>query len=192
MYGLLVFWRELARNPRQVGALIPSSRSLGTAIANEVRKQAPGHVLELGAGTGSVTRALMEISHCMAGYSIIEKSPHLARKLSARYPHLRIQTGCASEVSTIAFPEDQPLTIVSSLPFRSMRSTEITLITNALKQLMARKGGFRLIQYSYLPSQPFSCNNDAYEWSWKRTVLLNMPPAMVWALNKTTTTTTNN
>ncbi len=184
MRRLFLFWRELVCNPRQMGALVPSGRSLAVAVADEVRKQAPGYVLELGAGTGAITQALLEIRSCMAGYSVLEKSPQLADVLTARYPGLNVAAGCASTLAAIRFPEDQPLTVVSSLPFRSMQSSETASIRSALEQLMMRRAGFRLIQYSYFPVEPFSCSNDSYRWYWKRTVLMNLPPAMVWALDK--------
>ena len=56
----VLFSRALLTNPRTVGAVCPSSSRLARAIANQVTL--PGKdelILELGGGTGMVTRALL-------------------------------------------------------------------------------------------------------------------------------------
>ncbi|MCG8099531.1 MAG: phospholipid methyltransferase, partial [Candidatus Thiodiazotropha taylori] len=47
------------RNPRQVGALFPSSDCLAQAMAAQVNSM-NGLTIELGAGTGAVTSALLD------------------------------------------------------------------------------------------------------------------------------------
>jgi phosphatidylethanolamine/phosphatidyl-N-methylethanolamine N-methyltransferase len=56
----LRFLRALIARPKNVGAVAPSSRALARAIARQINPARPGPVLELGPGTGVVTRALLE------------------------------------------------------------------------------------------------------------------------------------
>ena len=56
---ILLFLRAGLRKPRSLGAVAPSGRALARLVTSEI---APGGgpVIELGAGTGAVTRALLE------------------------------------------------------------------------------------------------------------------------------------
>ena len=55
---LMPFLQALLRNPRQIGAVAPAGRALCSAMVREVLGRPPGLVIELGAGTGSITAAL--------------------------------------------------------------------------------------------------------------------------------------
>src|SRR6478735_12365740 len=55
----LNFVQRMARNPRAVGSVSPSSPALANAMAAQVDFEASGRVLELGPGTGAITRALI-------------------------------------------------------------------------------------------------------------------------------------
>src|SRR5688572_23003406 len=62
------FWREYRTNVKHTGALMPSGRSLGRALARFVRDREatgggepkPRRVLEVGPGTGAVTRHICD------------------------------------------------------------------------------------------------------------------------------------
>ena len=118
---LLPFWRSFLRDPRRIGAIAPAGRPLSEAMAREVLAVAhPGIVIELGAGTGSITRALFEIRHRMTELIAVEKTPELAVRLRQKFPGMRIHVHCASEVERLSLPRHSNLTLVSSLPFRSL------------------------------------------------------------------------
>jgi phosphatidylethanolamine/phosphatidyl-N-methylethanolamine N-methyltransferase len=54
------FFRETRRRFLQTGSLLPSSRFLGRALASELAKpRGPGRILEVGPGTGAVTREIL-------------------------------------------------------------------------------------------------------------------------------------
>jgi phospholipid N-methyltransferase len=54
------FIRECRRHFRDTGAILPSSRFLARALVSELTKpRGPGRILEVGPGTGSVTRAIL-------------------------------------------------------------------------------------------------------------------------------------
>ncbi len=86
-YG--AFLRGLIANPKGVSAPTPSSPALAEAIAAELDPSRPGLVIELGAGTGAVTAAL--IRRVGAGRVIaIERDAHFARLLRRNY----LRPGC--------------------------------------------------------------------------------------------------
>src|SRR5437588_12929510 len=54
------FLRQCRRQFRSTGAILPSSRFLARALVSEIAKpREPGRILEVGPGTGSVTRQIL-------------------------------------------------------------------------------------------------------------------------------------
>ena len=92
--ALRFFFRWL-RKPSQVGAVAPSSAALATALAAEVDVEAPGTVVELGPGTGRVTRALLEAGVDPEKLIAIERDAAFCRLLRERFPAIRIVSGDA-------------------------------------------------------------------------------------------------
>ncbi len=181
---LLLFWAEIARSPRQVGSLIPSGQPLGRAMTDAVTDAPPGYVVEIGAGTGAITESLAAIRFEFDAFTVIERSPSLTAALMRRFPRLEIIAGCASMLLDMSFPKDRPLTVVSSIPFRSLPQAELHHMERVIAALSRHEGGFRFIQYSYSLGAPF--RNPAPDFTWRRlkTIFANVPPATVWVLQK--------
>jgi len=179
---LLAFWGACLRDPRGVGSVLPSGPLLGAAMAREVLAREPGFVVEIGAGTGAITASLVDIRHRLRGLLVVEKSPRLAQALARRYAGVDVRGGCASLLDDLQLPPGQPLTLVSSLPFRSLPRHELETIRRTILSLGSRHAGFRLIQYSYFGRQPFACGNPQLIWERKKTILANLPPATIWVL----------
>lgn len=117
---ILPFWRAMLADPRRIGAIAPASRSLCNAVVDELMSSRPGHVIELGAGTGAITRALFGQRAHFDSLAVIERSPHLAQVLSHRFPGLTVHPVCASRLDTLVGEPPETLSVVSSLPFRSL------------------------------------------------------------------------
>src|ERR1700709_1430721 len=81
---MVAFIREVARDPVGMGAVFPSSVQLSQAMTMPVRALAgqPISVLEAGAGTGAVTRALIAELPAGSRLDVIEANPRLAAKLN--------------------------------------------------------------------------------------------------------------
>ena len=54
-----VLFRRFLRNPVQVGALCPSSRGLCRMMVSHVGMESAGVIVELGPGTGVITREIV-------------------------------------------------------------------------------------------------------------------------------------
>lgn len=87
-----LFWREAARRPRSLGAVVPSSRALARAMAMAVPAEAV-RVAELGAGTGALTRGLWERGFHPAHCLLVEPNPVFAAHLRRSWPTARVIQG---------------------------------------------------------------------------------------------------
>ena len=159
------------------GAVLPSSARL----ANEMARLALGsdHVLELGAGSGAVTRALAKVVGTDRIHAV-ELQKRQAEQLRRRFPELRVTQG-AADTALDTCQQTGVVSVVSSLPFRSL-PTGIKQVTIAslLRYLASRKNA-RLIQFTYGLREPFDAGS---EFRWKRVgwVFANLPPASIWLL----------
>jgi phosphatidylethanolamine/phosphatidyl-N-methylethanolamine N-methyltransferase len=175
--GLRLFLKELISNPSAMGAACPSSKRLAHYIAEEVPVDAK-HILELGAGTGAVTAALVEHGIPVQHLAVIERAEPLAKHLQERFPQLAIIQGDAIHLSellpTTLIPID---VVVSSLPLRSLPENTVSLIGKELEKILKPNGLF--IQFTYgLHSKPFPPSNKLKLLDSKH-VWLNIPPARV-------------
>ncbi|MGB8857163.1 MAG: hypothetical protein WCC58_10900 [Burkholderiales bacterium] len=172
------FFISLIRNPATMGCLAPSSRYLANAMARATDRA--DLVVELGAGTGSVTKALLD-AHPNVPLIAVELQPNLARKLQHKFPDADVRHDTAKQV--IDGLTDAPLNtaLVSSLPFRSLPPsiTEETVasICDFLRVSPLRK----LIQFTYQPREPF-VPPTGFEWTRTNFIWRNAPPAGVWEL----------
>ncbi len=109
------------KNPSQIGAVCPSSRFLARKMAEcaSGRLGASGVVAELGAGTGAVTRRLVETgcADSPRGLYSIEFDAVLAGLLRESFPAVKVVNGSAENLRAI-LGDDLPrlAAVISSLP----------------------------------------------------------------------------
>lgn len=174
------------RNPRRVGAIAPASKALAQAILDEVLRYPPRVLVEVGAGTGAITRvlapALVALDRCL----LYERDPDFAHLLRTAYPQLEVLADCASSVDSLALEAGSAVTVVSSLPLLSMPRHEARKCIDALLRLIMRQPGSRLIQYTYASPHLRPFKGIPVGWHWRRaaSVWANLPPATVWTLER--------
>lgn len=182
----LAFALGCLRNPRRVGAIAPASRALAQAVREEALRGAPRVLIEVGAGTGAITRALAPAAAALDRFVVYERDARFARLLRVAFPQVEVLNHCASEVDQLVIGVDAPVTLVSSLPLLSMPAHEARRCIDAMLALVSRQPDSRLIQYTY--ASPYQCPFGGIPpgWRWRRaaTVWANLPPATVWALER--------
>src|SRR2546421_3064715 len=146
--GRLLFVRSLLRNPSAVGALAPSSPRVSKLVASSVNG-GTSSVLEIGAGTGSITGALLEHGVAPERLFLIERDPSLVAYLRDRFPGVRVRCGDAVHASRILSNESlgQVKTVVSSLPVRNLAPEDQIAIVQAILKALAPGG--QLLQFTY-------------------------------------------
>jgi phosphatidylethanolamine/phosphatidyl-N-methylethanolamine N-methyltransferase len=179
----LRFLRGLIASPRGVGAIAPSSPFLGRAVAAQINPSETGPILELGPGTGSITREVLARGIAPERLTLIEYDPDFVKLLAERFPNLRVLQGDGFAFeAALGGKMTQPFAaIVSGIPLLNHSIPQRrTLIETALKRL---KPGAPFIQFSYgfqppIPA-PAGASVRLAAFVWK-----NLPPARVWVYRR--------
>ena len=121
--GRGAFLAAAMRSPRDVGTLLPSGPELARQLAAVVPGAGPAGrpavVVELGAGTGAVTAAIVRQADKGTIVIAVEKDPELAERLRARQLGVRVITADAITLPAILADHgvDYADVIVSVLPW---------------------------------------------------------------------------
>src|SRR5579872_5797326 len=93
-----MFFRRWIANPLQMGSVVPSSAALCRRIVAQTRRTPDEAVLELGAGTGVVSRALIAGGVPADRLMVVEIVPDMARHLQDVLPGATVIEGDAREL----------------------------------------------------------------------------------------------
>ncbi|OQW93913.1 MAG: hypothetical protein BWK79_08645 [Beggiatoa sp. IS2] len=158
-----------------MGAACPSSRQLAQAIAQSVPLTTNGLVVELGAGTGNVTAALLTRGLDPEQLVVIERSATLAEFLRRRFPTLRVIEGDAMYLSDLLGKDQRQVsTLVSGLPLLSLPPLVVHNIINQMDSILQEDSA--LVQFTY----NLSGRSTYLPSHFKRVVVWgNLPPARV-------------
>ena len=85
----LRFFAQWLRNPRQTAAIAPSGADLVAAVLAEMPRDAR-RVIELGGGTGAITRALLASGIADADLLVLELNAALHARLAHDFPRVRV------------------------------------------------------------------------------------------------------
>ena len=183
----LRFSLEWASKPLELGAVSPSGKPLARMMAAQVDPAAPGYVVELGPGTGVITRALIERGIAQERLLLVEFNPEFAAMLRRRFPRARVVVGDAYDIANL-LPEiigDKAVAaVVSGLPlFTKPAEQRRKLVRDALALVGDAVGAF--IQFSYALVPPVPRDPWAYTLRGTKRVWWNLFPARVWVYRKT-------
>ncbi len=179
----LLFLRSLLNNPLKMGAIAPSSPKLSRLMASRV-DAGTTPVLEIGAGTGVITRALLQKGINPQRLFVIEQDPSLAAFLRREFPDVSVRCGEALDAGCILAEEEvgRVKTVVSSLPLRNLPPDDQIETVRAMMSALVQGG--QLIQFTYaagcpIPSQKLGLKAERLGRVW-----MNFPPAAVWRFTR--------
>ncbi len=172
------FVRAWIRSPRSVGMVCPSGIRLARSMAASVPRKGDGLVVELGAGTGTVTRQLLDAGIAPRRLIVVEQSPVMANLLRERFPQLTVLEADARWLEACLPRDRQVDCIVSSLPLLSLNQRVRDQIIGAMSGVL-HEGGL-LIQYTYSWRKANAFLNDGFRCVGSSQVWHNVPPARIF------------
>jgi phospholipid N-methyltransferase len=176
------FLRAFAANPRQVGAILPTSRYAVRDMLDLGDVPGAGLVVELGAGTGVQTGEILARMRPDARLVALEIDPALARLLEERFDDPRLQVVCDSaEHLEKHLDGEHADVLVCALPFTSLEPGLRRRILDVLPKALAPRGTALVIQYSPLILKEL---RRLFPTVRQRISLLNVPPAFLFACSR--------
>ncbi|MFZ1078909.1 MAG: phospholipid methyltransferase [Methylovirgula sp.] len=167
-------------NPLLLGAVTPSGPALAEAMARGVDPSLPGPIVELGPGTGVVTRALLKRGIEPGRLILVEFDADFCALLGARFPGVRIVQGDAYNLAATLRGqlEAPPAAMVSSLPLLNKPEPVRTALVAEAFDLMSPAG--RFVQFTYGLKSPMPRSAVWLQAECLPRIWLNVPPARVW------------
>jgi phospholipid N-methyltransferase len=180
----VAFLREFLRHPQQVASIIPSSRFLERRMIVSAGIRTAHTVVELGAGTGGTTRAILRELPANGRLLVIEINSRFCALLRRiQDARLIIHRGSALELPHAIALHGLPApdVIVSGIPFSTMSHSAGARIMQAVTSALDRGGRFVAYQVSKqvddLASPLFGAAQVELE-------LFNIPPMRVYRWEK--------
>jgi phosphatidylethanolamine/phosphatidyl-N-methylethanolamine N-methyltransferase len=179
---LALFRRRLLRNPRQVSAIAPSSRTLARAMTLGLGPQS-GRVVEFGPGTGRFTEAILARGVPPAHLTLFELDAEFVAHLRARFPGVTVLQAGAETAADHVAPGVQ--TVISGLPLLSMPEDLRHAIVAAAFAVLGPRGSYVQFTYGTRPPLPpetiaalgLRVNRGHKVWA-------NLPPARVYRFRR--------
>jgi phospholipid N-methyltransferase len=175
--GLLLFFREIFSSPITIGAAYPSSRKLADAIARQVPLGTVGSILELGPGTGVITKALLEYGIHPENLILIEKSKAFVQHLQENFPKITVIKGDAQNLTQLLGDATPVPIVISSLPLKALPKSTVKNILGAVEKVLLDGGLF--IQFTYYHGKNKLPLSDNFKYLRSKYVFLNFPPARI-------------
>jgi phosphatidylethanolamine/phosphatidyl-N-methylethanolamine N-methyltransferase len=183
----LTFFRQWLKAPGRMGSVTPSSRHLARAMARQIPPAALAEgapIVELGGGTGSITKGLLEAGVPASRLFVVERDPSLAALLQARFMGVQVLCGDATALPALLEPHGvrRVGAIVSGLPLLLFPEDVLGRLVEACFGLLGP--GRPLIQFTYGFKSPL--DGAAHHLTARRAgrVLRNVPPAFVWTYRR--------
>ena len=176
------FIKEFVTAPLHVGSICPSGKALTAMLvrmAHACKRQ--GLVVDLGAGSGIVTAALLQAGVPPERIVAVEISDGFSQAVSRLHPEVPILTRDARRVGAMLAEHapGQPIcSIISSLPLRVIPAPIVTEIARELQSVLAERGGM-LVQYSSAWGMQYPLRKYGLSPRAAGLVMKNIPPARV-------------
>ena len=170
------FAQQLTRRPRETGAIAPSGKQLARLMAEAANLADTSRVLELGPGTGAITKALIGHGVRPEALVLLEYDTKAAAKLRKLFPDAETIVGDAFDpaVQRALGPFDA---VVSGIPLLNFPKPERCALIETL--LTAAAPGAPFVQFSYGTRPPVP-PSDRLSVSPGGKAPRNLPPAKVW------------
>ena len=173
----MLFIKKFVTEPRTIGSVTPSSPQLVDSMLQNADWGKIGAIAELGAGTGVMTRAIIERKAKDSDLLVFEIEEELRKNLEN-------ETGLEIYADACSLPEvmksrgiKRADLIVSSLPFTVLPREVTAAVMDGVTRSLAPDGSFVAFQYSLHMKGTLE---KLFEKVDVRFVMMNIPPAFVY------------
>jgi phosphatidylethanolamine/phosphatidyl-N-methylethanolamine N-methyltransferase len=174
-----LFFRRWLANPLQMGSIIPSSPSLCRRIAALVRRAEDEVVVELGAGTGVISKALLAAGVPPERLVVVEIVRDMAEHLRQVLPGVKVIQGDAFELAR-DLPDalhGKVGTAICGIPLVMLPLEQQRRFVAAVEAVAPGRG---FLLYTYCITSPLPYATLGLQAKREAWTPRNFPPASVW------------
>lgn len=176
----LRFFKGWIDKPRAVGSIVPTSSVTARKMASAINPSSGLPVLELGPGTGVITKAILGAGVAPSQLTCVEYSEDFARHLRRDFPGVDIIQGDAFNLDvTLGDKRDAMFdSIISGVPLLNFPVPQrVAYLEDLLNRLPT---GRPVVQLTYGPKSPVPPGKGNYTVEHFDFILRNIPPTQLW------------
>jgi phosphatidylethanolamine/phosphatidyl-N-methylethanolamine N-methyltransferase len=182
--GTKLFLRRWLANPLQMGSVVPSSPALCQRVVHQVHRTSDEAVLELGAGTGVISRAMLDGGVPASRLFVVEIVAAMTQHLRHILPGAHVVEGDARRLPELIPAEwhGRIGTVVCGIPLVLLPLAEQKRFIDAIEAVAPGRG---FLHYSYCATSPLPWRKHGLIARREAWTPLNIPPASVWRYTPT-------
>ena len=180
----LRFFRSWIDKPKALGAVLPTSTVTARKMASLIDIESDLPVLELGPGTGVITKAILERGVAAERLFTIEYTDEFIPQLRRNFPGVNVIHGDAFRLDEqlAKWPDIIFDSVVSAIPLLNF---PVAQRVRLLYQLFDRiPPGHPVVQISYGAVSPIPPNCATYSVEPLDWIMRNVPPARLWVYRR--------
>ena len=191
-HDLRVFLAAVRRHPAAVGAIAPSGLALARLLATVVPSTGAPTAVELGPGTGSVTKAVQRRIPAAGRHLAVEIDANLVEHLRSAHPRLDVIHGDAAELAELLADcgVEEVDAVISSLPWSLFPEELQQTILGQASRALTPAGVFTSFAYVHAVGMKQARNFRALlDRSFDEVIVSNMvwtnvPPAVIYVCRR--------
>lgn len=178
------FFKTWIDKPKALGAVLPTSNATARRMASVIDPGSDDPVLELGPGTGVITKAILARNVAPEKLYSVEHTEAFLPQLRSQFPDVNIIHGDAFQLDE-ALPVMNGAkfdTIISAVPLLNFPAEQrVDFVHDLLERL---NPGRPVVQISYGALSPVPSDQKTYSAEPLDWMLRNIPPARLWVFRK--------
>ena len=176
----LKFFRGWIDKPKAVGAIIPTSSVTARRMASIIDTKSGLPVLEVGPGTGVITKAILQQGVKPSNLYAVEYSHDFVTHLKRLYPGVNVIEGDGFNLDKALGDKADIMfdSVISGVPLLNFSvERRVAYLESLLKRI---PHGRPVVQLTYGPKSPIPPGLGDYTVEHFHFVLRNIPPTQLW------------
>jgi len=180
----LKFFKGWIEKPKAVGSIVPTSSIAARRMASVVNPRSGLPVLEVGPGTGVVTRAILALGVKPENLYLVEYSGDFVGHLKEQFPGVNVIRGDGFDLeATLGEMRGTVFdSVVSGVPLLNFPVPQrVRYVESLLDRIPS---GRPVMQLPYGPLSPVPPGRGSYKVEHYDFVLRNIPPTQLWVYRR--------
>jgi phosphatidylethanolamine/phosphatidyl-N-methylethanolamine N-methyltransferase len=181
----LKFFKGWMDKPRAVGSIVPTSSVTARRMASIIDTKSGLPVLEVGPGTGVITKAILSLGVKPSDLYTVEYSHDFVTHLRRNYPGVNVIEGDGFNLDKTLGDKSGMVfdSVVSGVPLLNFPvKRRVAYLENLLSRI---PHGRPVVQLTYGPKSPIPPGFGDYTVEHFHFILRNIPPTQLWLYRRT-------